>query len=343
MTYGVDVVPFERYWKRGMWKAVLGLCIGIENNEKFETEYEKAIEKILIKNGIKSKRHIHSSFSINRLSKDPLKASQIFEDMFETLKDHIQKFHFVLSMYPKTQSIHMFGERRVSFLPPKDFLERHLIESYPHVCAWKILSIDKKAKVITDSFSGYVTNAWRDIDSNGDLEIFFNGDECNTLISMADMVLRVADKRLQDNSLFLGRKEINQIFPEIQNKLSADFLAWGALSDVTPLINKSMPIYKKIKHPIVFIIGPQTDLVDNELIKYSPLGDSLLEFAHIKKGCLKMFHKKDDQQMIKDGDYFVYLDDEGKKAADLIKKLGFSIDYFELKEIEDRLQYLNKK
>ncbi len=47
--------------------------------------------------------------------------------------------------------------------------------------------------------------------------------------------------------------------------------------------------------------------------------------------------------MIRNGDYFIYLDDQGKKAAELIEKLGFSIKQFGINDIGDVLETLKAK
>ncbi len=291
IVYGIDSVAHERQWIRGVWKSVIGLCVGVEDFKKFESSYKEKVREILKNNGFHPQRSVYSSYSINRLTRNPLLATKIFEEIFNSLKDDIKTFHFIISMYPKMPEIFIFGRRRMSFLSPKDFMERHLIRSYPHVCAWKILSLPN-TKVFVDSFDGYLTSAWEDIDTNQNMEILFHGDESNTLISMADIVLRVTDKRLKENFKFLGRREIKEIFPELENKLEVSFLGKSVLPKVTPLVNITMPIYKKVKHPIVFILGPETEYLDSSFIKYSPKGDSLFEFCHIIDGCIKMFNKE---------------------------------------------------
>lgn len=54
-------------------------------------------------------------------------------------------------------------------------------------------------------------------------------------------------------------------------------------------------------------------------------------YAHEIHGCLKFFDNKQDRDHIENGDVFVYFDDDGKKAVDLLQNSGFEITAFHIK------------
>jgi len=334
---GIDAVEFERQWKMGKWNSVLGACVFTSSYEDFQARYKKAIKEQFKRMGFDVKRTVHSSHSINSVLQNSPQGYNFFEFMLSECLDCIDKINLVFSYYPKMDEIYMFSDKRPSSLPPSDFIKRHLLNSYPHVCAWHALK-SNSCTIMMDSFNGYLTHAWEEIESYDKINIYFNGDECNPLISMADITLRIANERLLRENMFLGKQQVLSVFEDLGSKISVDFLGRSQLPLITPRNNISIPIFRKIKHPVFFILRPKTDYLDNKIFLNSPRGHDILELAHIKQGCAKIYNKDEDINIMQDGDFLVFTDKNGDIAAQTIIDLGYNVEKYHIKQIDALLQ-----
>jgi len=335
---GIDAVAFDRQWKMGKWNSVLGSCIFTSSYEKFQERYKKVMKEQFNRMGFDVKRSVHSSHTINSILQDSPEGYNFFELMLSECLDYIDKINFVFSYYPKMDKVHMFGDKKLSSLSPSVFITRHLINSYSHVCAWLALSKSNNCTIMMDSFSGYMTRAWQQIESHDKINIYFNGDECNPLISMADITLRIANERLLKKNMFLGKQQISSVFRDMEDKISVDYLGRSQLPLITPRTNILIPISKKIKHPAFFILRPKTDYLDNKIFLSSPRGHDILELAHVKQGCVKIYNKGEDKNIIKDGDFLIFTDEHGGIAAQTIIDLGYNVEKYHIKQVSGLLQ-----
>jgi hypothetical protein len=334
--WGIDAVPVKRAWKEKDWTAVLGVAILPKNIVNFNTRYYQAINSVLSTNGIKQNRPVYSSYSFQTIFNDSELCFDAFESILIQMEKEIAKINFMFSDYPKMLEIKMFGEKRMSKLSPKEFIEKHLFNSYPHVCCWKVLNENKNCRILVDGFSGYLTEAWREIEKYDNIDIYVHGDECVPIISLADITLRIAMRRLEEKSLFLGRRELMKAFITWGDKLKVDYLGKQILPKVTPKTNINMPVHRKYKHPIFFAMIPKTQFINNESFICSPKGHSLFHLAHESDGCVKFFDKR-DTEIVKDDDYFIYFDEEGNKSVKLLESFGFKINSLHIKQIDDLL------
>ncbi len=331
---GIDSIPYRRLWGEKEFISVLGSCVITKDIDSFNGKYNEVIEKILKINGLKRTRPVYSSCSLQKLFKNSDLCFKSLERILKEMESEIEKIRFMFSSYPKTPEIFMFGDKRISKLPPKDFIKRHLFNSYPHICAWKIIEEGYNYKIYTDAFFGYITKAWKEIENYNDLHVYLNGDECVPIISLTDIVLRILSKRLEDNSLFIGKSEIQKSFKSYDKKVEVDYIGRGMLPRITPINNIPIPFERNLKHPIFFVMMPKTSFVSNRTFLESPRGNLLFRIVHSNNGCIKFYDKKDDSELIKDGDFLVYFNEEGKKSAELIESFGININKINIKKID---------
>ena len=62
---------------------------------------------------------------------------------------------------------------------------------------------------------------------------------------------------------------------------------------------------------------------ENKFIENSPLWNKLLDFSFEIDSGIKYMSYDEDHKYIKNGDYFIYLGENGKREADHLKSLGY--------------------
>lgn len=77
---------------------------------------------------------------------------------------------------------------------------------------------------------------------------------------------------------------------------------------------------------MIYILKEQIIEKESKFIETSPLWNKLLNFGCDMNSGIKFISYSEDYKNIRDGDYLIYLGDEGEKQAIYLKKLGYNIN-----------------
>jgi hypothetical protein len=166
------------------------------------------------------------------------------------------------------------------------------------------------------------------------LDVYYKGDECNPLISTADILLRCLESRIEANKDSYDYNGITKNLKEFPpSKLHIHNINIRHYPKITPRDQRNIPLKKYIKRPVFYIISPKSSEIDVNFFICSPAGKKFLSKVYSNHGCYKIFSKNEDRSLLKDGDFLVYIDDEGKKTSEVImNSCGRKINIMPFKE-----------
>lgn len=323
INIGIDSCPFERNKQVGedKFRSMIGCATVTEDLDGFNQAYYNGLQTSLKKNGLTTSRKVLASNEILTLTEGDF---IVHEELFKSILPKISKLNIFYALFnsKRIPKIKVYGKKMIgSELCVEEFYNKHLINSFPHICLWKIYSYvyGTKAKVHIDHFQSESTEAWDIISKYPDINCYINGDMTNTLISTSDIICRLIDNRLSENGLFLHSDNISQIFPEFKkDQLFSHWIGNQHLPRITMLHTNKVKLHNYIKRPIFHVyIGKDTDINKKTILNSIP---RFLNYVHSKEGCVKFFTDSDVNTM-KDGDYLVYLYSNHKKEVELLKSL----------------------
>jgi len=217
-----------------------------------------------------------------------------------------------------------------------------LQQYYCYVCAWKILKEwqFRNCNVLLDSFQGQVTNSWDELTHHHDVNIYFEGDQCNALIASADIVTRFIDEILAFKRLKIDSIEIKAAIEEygdVEDKVKVYYIGHSDLPNIVPAINKPIPINIYYKKPSVFLLPEGIVQKEKEWFEKSPVYDRVLNFATKIGGGFKRIDGIQDHVYLaqRPNSFLVYQGEKGQREAEYLKNvLGYPIEILSLKDIE---------
>jgi len=348
----VDSVLFMRGGlKKPVFKAPLGVAVTISDYEDFKITYDQTLQKLFEQYSLNREKYVYSASNIMSLFSNLAESDQFFEDFLKEIVPSIRHLDIFYSYFPKNQqssiSIYVEGPTPVERLTPIKFIERKLLNAYPHYCVWKYVDAHPEFKdvpVFVDHFQSEVTLAWLTIQNLHNIFVFLKGDECNCAISTADVMLKVINNRLYRKRKGLYPDDLKEILPELNNKITSHFLGPKYLNYLKPRFPKQIKVDEKIKHPIIYLIRePNSSAVSRKAVEYSPLWNCIQNFAFQLDGCAKFFDPATDFRRIREGDIMTYLGPEGQRAALLYSKMGYKIKVVPPEKILSEYVYKTKK
>jgi hypothetical protein len=218
--------------------------------------------------------------------------------LLEELSDLISRIDLYCGYYDLDE-ISIYGEASGQKIKRMTFLER-CQHSYHHVCALKYIEdygVDCRLKM--DYFSGEKTPAWVELtQKKPDIELYFNGCECDPLISIADLALSLIDIHqygtISSLTLFNPIKKACPSFRGGKKLAYHDMKKY--LRMATPTVPLPMDTAAFVKHPIFFIVwnpeAPRKRV--KPMFEWSPLYNAVVEQAFQKEGCFKFISPEED-------------------------------------------------
>ena len=215
----------------------------------------------------------------------------------------------------------------------------------PHVCSWwyaeKYAENESPVCLEIDYFQTATTPAWRKLlnaakTKDVKLEFYFGGDECNPLISIADMALKLIQiyhhgtvdgrsllRPLHEKCKSLARSKRKTWF---HNLGSRGFLVKATAPDI-PLQADARPF---IKHPIIFYSwNPGAGKKKSEMktgFEWSPAYNAIAALASLKKGGMKSFSFAEDTLLWKpEIDIIVPITKEDRQEIKKLSDYGFKL------------------
>jgi hypothetical protein len=340
---GLDAVLLRQELKGSSGKTILrkgllGVGIEVKDIQEFRKSYNKCMEKTLGEFNQKLLRPVYSSIDLSR----------IFE--YEKLEDEhkvLEKFKNLI--LPKIEQVHFFytyifglkGKVSVYGNSPdytqipltsndkttQDFYDL-ISNSYPMLCAWELTSQNVEAKLFLDNFQGRVCPAWNELTGTSEITIYYKGDQCNELISTADLFVKLIKNSMIPNISCFLEKDIKKTSSMFGKKCKTYFMGKRCLNKMVPHMTRQIRCRHLAKHPIIYMVkeNPQEE-GEEKLIENSPLFNKIVKKTNSLDGCLKYFHP-DDSKIIEKNDLLVSFGKRGDAIFGKLEKAEYEIKKF---------------
>jgi hypothetical protein len=310
---GFDSAPIRKVptlpngTKGSEFVANLGVSVTVPDKDKFEMAYDAAIEKAFKKIGATRKKRIYKgAHLVSQISENATEVIAIMLDELTTEISHVD----VYCAYYALEYVSLYGQSETQKLSPPAFVKKTQ-GAFPHVCAWwyvsKYAQMESPVCLEIDSMQTATTPAWRELSNasgkNVTIEFYLGGDECNPIISMADLILKLI--RIYHHGTVEGRSLLQPLNEKCQTyitKRKAWFHNLGSRGFILKATAPDLPMQantqKFIKHPLIFYYGSSKpsenkDEIANALI-WSPIYNAISYHASIKKGGMKRFSPTED-------------------------------------------------
>lgn len=328
---GIDSKKFKRTGSLGgTFTALLGGSVTIPHYSIFKKRYDEVLDDLFKKYGKQRRRRVYSNALISHLFDDITQAWRFMDEFIIQLEPLISQFDIYYTYFLKDRptTIKCYGMKKtpVQEFTPIEFIEKILINSYPHLCAWEHFTNNPRFSgfYFIDHFQADITYAWQQIATNSKLNGFLGGDESNPAISVADIFATVVDNRLYAERKRLRQEDIGSVFPEIKNKkLKVCLMADACLRQMVPLEHRKIPL--KLKHPILFVLREESIFLKKEFLAETRLMDTVHNLAYEVDGAINYFDAKRHGKLVKDGDYFIWIGPQGEAATKIFSNLGLKV------------------
>jgi hypothetical protein len=309
---------------------MLGLSVKTEDEEVFRKNYLSSHGQALRRHGIRREKAVYKAAHLTKqaLERTPL----IIAEFLEEMSPSVTRIDVYCAYYNR-EFISVFGQARGRRLSPLQFISM-VSPSFPHVCAMKYLMTYRAPDVIyqLDHFAGKTTPAWRGLTmADAAMEIFYSGDQCNALISTADLVLRLIDTyqygTVNGRSLL---KPIEEKCPSLTEKLR--FHNMGGRVDDLRMTAPDLPIEVNLnghlKRPILFVQWtPSLRRKDVKTrFEWSPVYNGIVNRAFREKGGVK-FVDEDRDFLLWDAeeDYIVAVTKKDEEKVRNYSEMGYEL------------------
>jgi len=310
------------------FKAPIASAVVTDSYEDFSNLFVEVVDDVLSKY---DSPPIVGSFDINKLTGNPKKSHELKKEILKRLSEEIEECRIIFSYFRDLSEIIFYGDGHTSSLSVKKFIERKLDNSYPHIAAWK-MNQEGNYEIFMDSFAGHVTNAWRELEEQADVSIYSKGDQCNALIATADIILSYLDTEMEDRESKLYTDNVKPILEELGINTEADWLGNGFLPKITPRKRISIPTSKYLAKPTFYVLSTSNQYTGKKMLLNSPRGRDLIRAAVERDGCIKFFDKNQDKNFMKPDDFLIYVDEEGREAANILEKSGYDFNSLEISD-----------
>jgi hypothetical protein len=197
---------------------------------------------------------------------------------------------------------------------------------------WKMSALglyNRDELALLDHFEGDRTFAWEAIEGIApNLKIHFSGDNCNPMISSADLLCKFFDDEVRRQGLRLGGIDLEQVFAG--SGLPGRPIFLDDLGMITPRFHSPMDTTSFVHHPMVFVFGSGLVKNEQEVVRAVGTYDRLANFAHDRGAAMKFFDYDNpgrDARLMRAGDIFVALGEKGANTANYLRTdLGLDVD-----------------
>ena len=327
-----DSKPFTRGGGAKNFKGCLGVCLGFISPDEFKHQYTEFVDEIF--EAEPKNRKVVKSFDLNKFFKDDrdgfLSCLGSFVSMLARNEVHINAIFTTLNTQLLPDGVKKYGAGRYPSITkkPLDFLDE-LNNYYPYIAAWKVSKIAqlKGIDINLDSFTGEYTDAWGELCTHHHVNVIPKGDVCNPFISSADLVTSFIDEYLSQNHLPLNESMIKLGLNNYgANEAHAFYVGHNDLDKIVPIKKEKINLENYYKRPMIYILKEDIIKSESRFIETSPLWNKLLNFGSDMNSGIKFISYSEDYKNIKDGDYLIYLGEQGEKQASYLVKLGYNIN-----------------
>jgi hypothetical protein len=318
---------------KGEFVANLGVSVTTHDKDRFEASYDNAISDVLKRFNLERKKRIYKGAHLVGQAME--KAPDIMIEMVNRLEDEIDHID-VYCAYYSLEYVSIYGQTEGQRLSPPVFVKKTQ-GAFPHVCSWwytlKYAKTESPVCLEIDCFQTATTPAWRSLvdvsKKDVAVEFYFGGDECNPVISMADMILKLI--RIYHHGTVEGRSLLQPLVEKcksLEGKRKTWFHNLGSRGFLIKAAAPDLPLQADIrpfvKHPIFFYcwnageVGKKDEVRSS--LEWSPAYNAIAAHASLKRGGMKSFSFAEDPLLWRaDIDVIVPIT---KEDGVRVKKLG---------------------
>ena len=315
------------------FKALVGVSVTTSDEDLFRKRYDECLQEVFDSVGVLRRKRVYKAAHLLKQVKE--KTTDIIAKLIDGLEDCIEHLDVYCAYYAQPY-ISMFGKTRLQRLEPLTYLE-YVKNAFPHVCAWWYVKtygeVETPLFLDIDHFEGKVTPAWRELVSRDDVEkrIFFSGGECNALISVADLTLKLVD--VFQRGTVDGRSLLQPLrdsCPSFSGKRKLRFHNLGdrgsKIKPSVPDVAIDMDVTPFLKHPIFFHVwdpGRPRETVKKSF-EWSPVYNATANKAFELKGAMKNFAFEEDVLIWDVGkDFLVVWSEVDEDYVKMLQKMGY--------------------
>ena len=316
----------------------IGVSINEKSEEKFKSAYLTACKKLAGEFKVPTKRVIYSHASLWK-EIGHRKAVPFCDSVIKELQKLIDLVFVSYVVLPpdEVKSVQVGGYGcPIEEIPTMTFL-RNLSPMFSYITAWSYTGRHMKEDhaYLLHNFSSKLTMAWQDLTDHIAPRIFPKGDECNPLISVADMFAYLTDKKLWDAKLWLEPNNIANVWADYDFEVEVRFLDENVLSKYRWFSQEQIDTANYLVRPMVFL--------DIEGISISKVTGapyvSAAAYAFLKGGGFQGFDEGIDAGKIRDGDVYAYAGEKAKERAFAFKDM-YDIEVCSIRELRQKVQEL---
>ncbi len=320
----------KRDGTKGHFESVVGIAVKVRDYVLFDQAYQTALKKAFDSVGLPQDYKFYCTHDLSSLP-----GKYKFLDIFiQSLSAHVEKVHVFYTLFSKKRlsEVKVYGRlsrnERLKLAAPtrtyEELISKHLLQCFPGVCAWRLMEhlLPSTSQFHLDSYEGHISEAQEELEGSEFKRVVYpNGDCSNPIISTADLLLDVLDKRLAASRALLIFDNIRPALPEFGDKVLVYPISNKHLPKITPLDKIAINNLKVLKHPVFWVFKGE-EMISSEILKSSKAFRNLVDFAACKAGVVKLFDRNLDIEHFQEGDFGVYLNTRGKEIIDSYSKLG---------------------
>lgn len=322
-TIGIDSTNLLRQGKT-TFTAPIGVAVECKDYQSFKTKYSQLIASLISKHSVSTIRKCVTSHYI-LLNAGEQVGTQFINSFAENIIPELTMVYACYSVIPSNKIPKVYCYKGSQTITPMQCLHK-LSSSYAHCIAWVLagdnnIKVNKESTFLLDYFEGDETKAWCTLKNNPRLFVLPSGDECNAIISTADLLAKYIDLYLANNKKGLSYEGMQDALKGFSVQNSCRFL--DDLPYLTPHLRKPMHDSYNLKHPIFYIMTSGIlEKKEKEALMATPLYDKIANLAFEKDGCIKFFKQDTPEVEIKRiaaGDYIITFGDKAYEKAKYLK------------------------
>ena len=329
VVVAIDNKLFYRSFQSPFW-AQLGVAIRVQDQPAFDSSYRQTVDSLNTRYGLNPPRKAPDSRTLYERLGEAQSVSYVrdFVNGIRTAVAEVYTFHSIVPP-SRIPAVSCYGGS-VS-VKPVEFV-KSLTGTYTHCMFWKLGALglhNNEELALLDHFEGDRTLAWQAIEQAvPNLKVHYSGDNCNPMISSADLLCKFFDDELRRQGLRLGGIDLQTVFASTGFQGRPIFL--DDLGMMVPRFHTPIDSTRFTHHPMVFVFGSGLVKSEQEVVRAVGTYDRLANFAHDRGAAMKFFDYDNpgrDARMMQAHDIFVALGEKGTATANYIRTdLGIDVD-----------------
>lgn len=312
------------------FKALLGASV-TTTERNFKDQYLETVAETFNKMNISQKKWLYKGAHL--LKQTGESAEHVICSILNKVEPLISHIDLYCAFFSR-KFISVFGRAQGQRLRPMDFIEKNK-NSFSHVCAWwnwnTYSEYEDDPVFQIDHFQGKSTLAWRELtDNEASIEVYFSGGECNCLISLSDLILKLIEVfhfgTVDERSLARPILEKCESY-RLKRKVRVHNLGKSGriLKKIVPDTPLDINLEPYIKHPIHFIAwspnAPRKTVKPS--FEWSKFYNAILKLAIDSDGCAKFLDFDKDMLFWKKTDSVIPWLKADEEHVQLLQEMSF--------------------